>query len=158
MRLRLRNTRRFVESRLRNLQSMLTGEPRLVRGEIAKHVEKIILTPEEGPTSPLASGICSEVWLLQWCRGPESNWLRPPFQGGALPVSYPGTLKSVNFRGARKGCQLGRNSVRSGAFRGSQEQDQSIKLSDETFCFAQSNPGSRQKIDEGICRSLECRR
>ena len=26
-----------------------------------------------------------------WCRGPESNWLRPPFQGGALPVSYPGT-------------------------------------------------------------------
>ena len=27
-----------------------------------------------------------------WCRGPESNWLRPPFQGGALPVSYPGTV------------------------------------------------------------------
>jgi hypothetical protein len=26
-----------------------------------------------------------------WCRGPESNWLRPPFQGGALPLSYPGT-------------------------------------------------------------------
>src|SRR5438552_19191737 len=26
-----------------------------------------------------------------WCRGPESNWLRPPFQGGALPMSYPGT-------------------------------------------------------------------
>ena len=25
-----------------------------------------------------------------WCRGPESNWLRPPFQGGALPLSYPG--------------------------------------------------------------------
>ena len=25
-----------------------------------------------------------------WCRGPESNWLRPPFQGGALPMSYPG--------------------------------------------------------------------
>ena len=46
VRLQLRNTRRFVESRLRNLQSMLTGEPRLVRAEIAKHVEKIILTPE----------------------------------------------------------------------------------------------------------------
>ena len=27
----------------------------------------------------------------EWCRGPESNWLRPPFQGGALPLSYPGT-------------------------------------------------------------------
>ena len=41
-----------------------------------------------------------------WCRGPESNWLRPPFQGGALPVSYPGTLESVNFRGASKLCQI----------------------------------------------------
>jgi hypothetical protein len=27
-----------------------------------------------------------------WCRGPESNWLRPPFQGGALPMSYPGNV------------------------------------------------------------------
>jgi hypothetical protein len=42
----------------------------------------------------------------EWCRGPESNWLRPPFQGGALPVSYPGTLESVNFMGARKQSQL----------------------------------------------------
>ena len=41
-----RDTRRFVEARLKNLQSMLTGEPRLVRAEIAKHVEKITLTPE----------------------------------------------------------------------------------------------------------------
>src|ERR1700730_6101857 len=41
-----------------------------------------------------------------WCRGPESNWLRPPFQGGALPVSYPGTVESVNFRGAPTGCQM----------------------------------------------------
>lgn len=46
VRLQLRDTRRFVEARLRNLQSMLTGEPRLVRAEIAKHVEKITLTPE----------------------------------------------------------------------------------------------------------------
>ncbi len=44
--LQLRDTRRFVEARLRNLQSMLTGEARLARAEIAKHVEKIILTPE----------------------------------------------------------------------------------------------------------------
>jgi site-specific DNA recombinase len=41
-----RDTRRFVEARLTNLQSMLTGEPRFVRAEIAKHVEKITLTPE----------------------------------------------------------------------------------------------------------------
>src|SRR5215831_3717704 len=45
---------------------------------------------------------------LGWCRGPESNWLRPPFQGGALPMSYPGTLESVNFRVARILCQIGR--------------------------------------------------
>src|SRR5712672_3861023 len=54
-------------------------------------------------------GIGSEyqdVRLLWWCRGPESNWLRPPFQGGALPVSYPGTLESVNFRGGCKLCQI----------------------------------------------------
>jgi hypothetical protein len=50
-----------------------------------------------GLTSLPACGIGSEYWevrRLWWCRGPESNWLRPPFQGGALPVSYPGTLFS----------------------------------------------------------------
>jgi hypothetical protein len=28
---------------------------------------------------------------LKWCRGAELNCLRRPFQGRALPVSYPGT-------------------------------------------------------------------
>jgi site-specific DNA recombinase len=46
LRLQLRDTRRFVESRLQALQSMLTREPRLARAEIAKHVHKITLTPE----------------------------------------------------------------------------------------------------------------
>jgi site-specific DNA recombinase len=46
VRSQLRETRRFVKTRLRNLQSMLTGDPRLVRAEIAKHVEKVTLTPE----------------------------------------------------------------------------------------------------------------
>ena len=46
VRLQLQETRRFVEARLRNLQSMWTGEARLVRAEIAKHVAKITLTPE----------------------------------------------------------------------------------------------------------------
>ena len=39
----------------------------------------------------------------EWCRGPESNWLRPPFQGGALPVSYPGTL-GPKIVGAMRDC------------------------------------------------------
>jgi hypothetical protein len=46
VRLHLRNTRRFVEARVRNLRSMWTGEARLVRAEIAKHVAKITVTPE----------------------------------------------------------------------------------------------------------------
>jgi site-specific DNA recombinase len=46
VRLQLRDTRRFVETQLRNLQSMWAGEARLVRAEIAKHVSKIMLIPE----------------------------------------------------------------------------------------------------------------
>jgi hypothetical protein len=51
------------------------------------------------------------VRLLWWCRGPESNWLRPPFQGGALPVSYPGTLEFFNFRGPARKSQMSRYSA-----------------------------------------------
>src|SRR5262249_1105794 len=60
----------------------------------------------------LASGTMGFCWAWQyrWCRGPESNWLRPPFQGGALPVSYPGTGRSVNFRGGGTECQTGAGS------------------------------------------------
>src|ERR1700686_2550286 len=50
------------------------------------------------------SGIGSEyqdLRLLWWCRGPESNWLRPPFQGGALPLSYPGTEQILETRSVR---------------------------------------------------------
>src|ERR1700730_8888817 len=39
-----------------------------------------------------------------WCRRPESNWLRPPFQGGALPLCYPGTVS--NSRDAHCACQI----------------------------------------------------
>src|SRR6266480_5494497 len=42
-----------------------------------------------------------------WCRGPESNWLRPPFQGGALPMSYPGFTELFNFRDDSQHCQFG---------------------------------------------------
>ncbi len=42
----LRDLRRFVETRLRNLRAMLTREARLVRAELAKHVQKITLTPD----------------------------------------------------------------------------------------------------------------
>jgi hypothetical protein len=44
--------------------------------------------------------------LFEWCRGPESNWLRPPFQGGALPLSYPGNCGLEIVWGAARLCQF----------------------------------------------------
>ena len=37
-------------------------------------------------------------WDVRWCRGGELNSLRRPFQGRALPVSYPGTGASRILR------------------------------------------------------------
>jgi site-specific DNA recombinase len=42
----LRDTRKFVEVRLRDLRKLLNGEPRIARAAIGKHVQKITLTPE----------------------------------------------------------------------------------------------------------------
>jgi hypothetical protein len=41
----MRDTRRFVESRLQDLSALWNGEARLAREEIAKHVRKITLKP-----------------------------------------------------------------------------------------------------------------
>ncbi len=43
---RVRETRRFVESRLRNLRTLLNADPLRVRAEISKHVSRITLTPQ----------------------------------------------------------------------------------------------------------------
>lgn len=59
MKLRLRDTRHFVESRLANLQSVFAGDPRLARAAIAQHVQKITLKPA-GKTY-VASGVWD--WL-----------------------------------------------------------------------------------------------
>src|SRR5258708_15575670 len=50
-------------------------------------------------------------WQHGWCRGGELNSLRRPFQGRALPVSYPGTGAVKDSTGAMQGCQL-RNGFR----------------------------------------------
>ena len=42
----LRDTRRFVEVRLRNLRKLLNAEPKIARPAISKHVQKITLAPE----------------------------------------------------------------------------------------------------------------
>jgi hypothetical protein len=59
MKLRLRDTRRFLETRMQNLQSMFGGEPRLPRAAIARHVQKITLKP--AGKSYIASGVWN--WL-----------------------------------------------------------------------------------------------
>jgi hypothetical protein len=49
---------------------MLNDKPRLVRAEIAKHVQKIKLAPIGRTYIASGTGIYSGVWLLEWCRGP----------------------------------------------------------------------------------------
>src|SRR5215472_5590971 len=46
-----------------------------------------------------------------WCRGPESNWLRLPFQGSALPMSYPGNIWPFNSRVDRGKSQTGHKTL-----------------------------------------------
>jgi hypothetical protein len=43
LRLQMRDTRRFVEVRLKDLSALWDGDPRLAREEIAKHLQKITL-------------------------------------------------------------------------------------------------------------------
>ena len=70
VRLRLRDTRRFVEARLNHLQSMLTGEPRVARAEIVRSTSRKSASRwKAGCISHRGHGICWEVWQLQWCRG-----------------------------------------------------------------------------------------
>jgi hypothetical protein len=45
-RVQMRDTKRFVLANLRNVRELLNGEARTVRAELAKNVQKIILTPQ----------------------------------------------------------------------------------------------------------------
>jgi hypothetical protein len=47
---RMQNTRRFVEGKLRELQKLLNAEPRMARAEMAKHIQKRIVLRPEGKT------------------------------------------------------------------------------------------------------------
>ena len=93
-RLRIRDTRRFVESRLRNLSALWEGEPRLAREEIAKHVGKITLRPT------LRKYVATGVW----------NWLGVP--GSAAAMVVPGArieLATPAFSGRRSTTELPRH-------------------------------------------------
>ncbi len=65
----IRDLRRFVESRLKDLQLFFSAEAVTLRAEISKHVEKITLTPDR------RTYIASGTWKVLarqngWCRGP----------------------------------------------------------------------------------------
>jgi site-specific DNA recombinase len=46
LRIRLKDIRRFVETRMKDLRCLLNFDPVTIRAEIAKHVRHIVLTPE----------------------------------------------------------------------------------------------------------------
>jgi hypothetical protein len=48
LRIRMQDTRRFVEAKLRDLRKLMNTRPRIARAEMAKHIQKkIVLAPEE---------------------------------------------------------------------------------------------------------------
>src|SRR5258708_26255654 len=88
----------------------------------------------------------SGPWPLIWCRGLESNWLRPPFQGGALPVSYPGTLESVNFRGGRKLCQIPRKAEDFGASVSPRNKAKAVSAAGKRAAAAKTNSEATRPV------------
>jgi hypothetical protein len=94
VKLQLRDTRRFVTSRLRDLSALWGGEPRIAREEIAKHVQKIRLKPM------LRTYIATGTW----------DWLG--VLDGAAAMVVPGArieLATPAFSGRRSTSELPRH-------------------------------------------------
>ncbi len=91
----IRDLRKFVEVNLQGLRELLSsGDNALaMRMELAKHVQEIVVSQEEEGEIKYKRkwDLLGDTAQLGWCRGPESDWLRRPFQGRALPMSYLGT-------------------------------------------------------------------
>jgi hypothetical protein len=88
LQIRMRETRRFVESRLSDLRSLFAAEAVTIRAEIAKHVRKIILSPEG--RSYVAAGNWDLLGVAAWMvPGARIELATPAFSGrrstGELP-------------------------------------------------------------------------
>ena len=70
--LQMRDTRKFVDARLKDLSALWDGDPRIAREEIAKHVQKIRLKPM------LRAYVATGTW----------DWLGE--LGGAAAMVVPG--------------------------------------------------------------------
>jgi site-specific DNA recombinase len=90
IRMRIKALRVNVSERLRDLQAVLNNDAVAAKSYLARHVEKIVMEPH-GKMYVASGGWNLLGETLGWCRGGELNSLRRPFQGRALPVSYPGT-------------------------------------------------------------------
>jgi hypothetical protein len=105
VRMRVKALGTNVAGGLRELQSVLNSDAISVQPYLVKHVEKIVMEPH-GKMYVASGGWDLLGETLGWCRGGELNSLRRPFQGRALPVSYPGTGAVKDSTGALEGCQL----------------------------------------------------
>src|SRR5262249_15410629 len=91
IRSRIERMNALAKARITELRGLLNGDVTVARAGLLKHVEKITLEPSGKVVVASGNWDLLGEGTLGWCRGPESNWLRPPFQGGALPMSYPGS-------------------------------------------------------------------
>jgi hypothetical protein len=96
IRMRVKALRANVAGRLRDLQAVLNSDSISAKSHLAKHVEKIVMEPH-GKMYVASGGWNLLGETLGWCRGGELNSLRRPFQGRALPVSYPGMSVDKRF-------------------------------------------------------------
>ena len=107
VKLQMRDTRRYVETRLRNLNALWEGEPRIAREEIAKHVQKITLKPML--RSYVATGTWNWLGILEHAAtmvvpGARIELATPAFSGRRSTTELP--RHWTNSRDAQCACQI----------------------------------------------------
>ncbi len=113
VRAHLRDTRKFVELRLKDLRRMLNAEPRIARAAISKHVQKITLTPDG------RAFIASGAWDLLGAGGVAVTMVpgarielaTPAFSGRRSTGELPRHMGSLNCREDGGVCQIPGESI-----------------------------------------------
>jgi len=100
LRVKLHDIRSFVLLHMRDIRAIVNFDVAQTLAIIAKHIDNITMTHRRALRS-FRDLELRGARQYRWCRRPESNWLRPPFQGGALPLSYPGTEQILETHSVR---------------------------------------------------------
>jgi site-specific DNA recombinase len=103
LKMRMRDTRKFVLSRLRDLGALLNSEAQVARAEIAKHVGKITLRPRAGRYE--ASGNWNWMGVAVWMVPEARIELATPAFSGRRSTTELLRQRSIKCRGAGKLCQ-----------------------------------------------------